>query len=77
MNPQRIPLSDRLIHEWFCAAMDTLNANLSQLNEYDRNLFQKLKDGYNMVGQDLTITRKQLNHIKGVAIELEGNKYVG
>lgn len=77
MNTQRIPLRDRLMHEWFCNAMDTLNKHFYHLNQYDREIFQKLKDGYNMVGRDLTITRKQLNHIKGLAIELEGNTYGG
>jgi len=71
MNPQRIQLKDRLMRKWFLYAMDVLNHNKDSLSEYDLELFIKLRDGYNFVGDSMTITRKQLNHIKTLAAELE------
>lgn len=74
-KPGWIPLSDPLTNKWFLAAMDTLNVHVESLTNFDRELFQKLKDGYNLVGPEMSISRKQLNHIKGVAAELEANRY--
>lgn len=75
MNSARIGLADRLIRNWFLHAMDVLNHYKDSLNDYDKELFQKLSDGYNMVGDSMSITRKQLNHIKQVAAELEAGSY--
>lgn len=71
----RISLADRLQHQWFLAAMRTLTQNKNQLNKYDRELWQKLSDGYDLVGQSMSVTRKQMNHIKQVAMEIEKGDY--
>lgn len=75
MSPERLRLSDRLIKKWFLHAMDVLNHHKDSLSDYDKELFTKLSDGYNMVGDSMSITRKQLNHIKVVAAELEAGSY--
>lgn len=75
MNPQRLNLGDRLIRKWFLHAMDVMNHNKNSLSDYDRQLFEQLRDGYNLVGDSMTVTRKQYNHIKQVAAELESQVY--
>lgn len=74
MNPARLKLSDHLINKWFVEAMDVLNHHKASLNDYDKELFQKLSDGYNLVGREMTLTRKQMNHIKQRALELESGR---
>lgn len=71
MHNERISLADRLQHKWFLEAMEKLNQHRDNLSEYDSELFQKLSDGYNLVGTSMTITRKQFNHIRQLAMELE------
>lgn len=73
----RITLTDRLQRQWFIKAMNKLNQNKRQLSQYDRDLYRKLRDGYDLVGQSMSITRKQMNHIRQVAMELEQDKYDG
>lgn len=77
MEESRISLADRLQNKWFLSAMDTMNHHKDSLSKYDRELFQKLSDGYNLVKDSMTITRKQMNHIKQVAMELEASDYNG
>lgn len=73
----RISLTDNLQFSWFVKAMNTLNHNQRVLSKYDRDLYRKLRDGYDLVGRSMTITRKQMNHIKQVAQELGVEKYHG
>jgi hypothetical protein len=71
----RIKLSDNFQWTMFRDAMNMLNRNKRRLSDYDRELYQKLRDGYDFSGRELTITVKQLNHIKQVAMELESGRY--
>lgn len=71
----RIPLWDNLQFSWFDKAMTTLKRNESQLSVYDRKLFLDLSDGFALAGRDMSVTRKQMNHIKQVAAEIESGKY--
>lgn len=60
----RIKLTDRLQRKWFEEAMQVLRDNYDHLSEYDRRIYNDLNSAYDMVGSELTITRKQMNHIK-------------
>jgi hypothetical protein len=75
MTDGRIKLSDNLQFRWFKDAMNILNRNKQRLSQYDLELYRKLRDGWDLVGRELTITVKQMNHIKQVAAEIEGNTY--
>lgn len=75
MNDGRISLRDDLQHTWFTRALNTLGSRRLELNDYDYDLWRKLQDGYEFSGRDLTITVKQMNHIKQVAAELEARSY--
>ncbi len=75
MNNDRISLRDDLQYKWFTTAMGILARNKGDLTPYDRDLWQDLNDGHSLVWRDLTITRKQMNHIKQVASEIEQGKY--
>jgi transcriptional antiterminator len=77
MAEVRVSLADRLQRNWFINAMNTMNRNKARLSEYDLGLYRKLRDGYDLVGESLTITRKQMEHIKQVAMELEIGEYRG
>jgi transcriptional antiterminator len=77
LDNSRITLTDRLQRNWFITAMNTLNRNKRRLSKYDGDLYRKLRDGYDLVGESMSITRKQMNHIKQVAMELEQDKYDG
>ena len=72
---KRIPLSDNLQFSWFNQAMETLDKHRDILTPYDRSLFQDLLDGFNLAGREMGVTRKQMNHIKQVAAEIETGKY--
>lgn len=74
-NNDRIPLSDNLQFSWFDKAMKTLKKHEHQLSQYDRRLFQDLSDGWDFAGREMSITRKQMNHIKQVASEIELGRY--
>jgi len=74
-NDARVSLQDNLQHKWFTDALNILFAKRHQLNRYDHDLIVKLNDGYAMVGRELTVTVKQMNHIKGIAAEIESGKY--
>ncbi len=71
MNNERIKLSDKFQRTMFETAMAVLEENKLELTEYDSKLFRDLADGYAMAGPDMTITRKQMNHIKTVAFDFE------
>lgn len=71
----RIPLTDNLQFSWFDAAMKTLKKNETELNPYDLRLFLALEDGFDFAGREMSVTRKQMNHIKQVAAELERGRY--
>jgi uncharacterized protein (UPF0335 family) len=73
----RITLTDRLQRRWFIEAMNKMNQNKQHLSQYDRDLYRKLRDGYDLVKESLSITRKQMNHIRQVAAELEQGNYNG
>lgn len=60
----RIKLTDRLQRKWFEDAMQVLRDNYASLSDYDRRIYNDLNSAYDMVGQELTVTRKQMNHIK-------------
>lgn len=77
MSEGRITLTDRLQRQWFIKAMNVMNRNKRNLSKYDLDLYRKLRDGYDLVGESMSITRKQMNHIKQVAMELESGKYNG
>ncbi len=77
MAKPRITLTDRLQFSWFVKAMNTLNRNKKLLSTYDMELYRKLRDGYDLVGRSMSITRKQMNYIKQVAMEIETDKYNG
>lgn len=67
----RISLTDNLQHKWFTDAMKVLDDNKLRLSEYDAGLFEDLRAAYQLAGRDLTITRRQMNHIKSVAFDFE------
>lgn len=67
----RIKLTDRLQRKWFEDAMATLRVNYDRLSDFDRRLYNDLEQAYQMVGTAMTITRKQMNHIKQSAFEYE------
>jgi hypothetical protein len=71
MNDARIKLTSDLQFKWFDAAMKKAAAHRNQLNNYDRKFLIGLEDGFNMVGRELTITVKQMNHLRQMASELE------
>lgn len=73
----RITLTDRFQFQLFVKAMNVLNRNKRHLSKYDKDLYRKLRDGYDLVGQSMSITRKQMNHIRQVALELENGGYNG
>ena len=77
MDDRRISLRDRLQRKWFIEALDKLSANRNQLSDYDRELWQKLSDGWDMFKESMTVTRKQFNHIRQVASELDKDGYRG
>jgi transcriptional antiterminator len=77
VDDSRITLTDRLQRRWFIEAMNKMNRNKSQLSKYDLDLYRKLRDGYDLVGQSMSITRKQMNHIRQVAMELDQGGYDG
>lgn len=74
---ERIRLTDRLQRRWFIEAMNVLNRNQRHLSQYDRDLYRKLRDGWDLVKDSMTVTRKQMNHIRQVAAELEAGNYNG
>lgn len=75
MTDKRIPLTDNFQFGMFKSAMDTLNQNKSQLSAYDLDIYRKLREGYDFAGRDLTITVKQMNHIKTVAADIVAGSY--
>jgi len=75
MADGRIELTSDLQFRMFATAMNTLNRNKRELSAYDLELYRKLRDGYDFSGRALTITVKQMNHIKQVASELEAGSY--
>lgn len=77
MQEQRITLTDRLQRKWFVDAMNVMNHNKRHLSQYDKDIYRKLRDGYDLVGKSMSITRKQMNHIRQVAMEIEQGKYNG
>jgi hypothetical protein len=77
MSDGRIALSDDLQYRWFVQAMNTLNRNKRDLSSYDLELYRKMRDGYDFSKRELTITVKQMNHLKQVAAEIEGGTYRG
>lgn len=77
MSNGRVALSDNLQFRWFAAAMNTLNRNKPDLSSYDLELYRKMRDGYNFSGRELTITVKQMNHLRQVAAEIEKGDYRG
>lgn len=77
MTEGRISLKDNFQFGLFVKAMNKLNRNKCILFQYDKDLYRKLRDGYDLVGRSMTITRKQMNHIRQVADEIEIGKYRG
>lgn len=70
-NNGRISLKSPLQFKMFKEAMDVLSENKLNLTDYDRRLFQDLEDGLDMFGNDLSLTVKQFNHIRGVAFDFQ------
>lgn len=71
MGIMSIPLSDGFQRKQFEQAMKTLRDNYKSLTDYDRRLLNDLESGYQLVGTEMTVTVKQLNHIKQVAFDFE------
>lgn len=67
----RISLNVDMQHKWFKESMDVLRANKLNLTDYDARLFQGLEDGYSVAGRSMTMSRKQMEHIKQVAYDFE------
>jgi hypothetical protein len=67
----RISLRDKLQFQWYSNAMATLRQNYDHLSDFDRRLFNDLDSAFDLVGRDMTITRKQMNHIKTSAASYE------
>lgn len=67
----RISLKDNLQFRWFDQAMKTLSENYDHLSEFDRRLYNDLIEGFRLAGRDMTITRRQMNHIKTSAASYE------
>jgi len=67
----RIKLNNRLNKQMFENAMATLRENHRSLTDFDRKLFNDLESGYLMAGDSMTISVKQMNHIKTTAWEFE------
>lgn len=67
----RISLKDNLQFKMYFEAMKVLRDNLLSLTDYDRRLFQDLEDAHDMFGRSMTVTVKQMNHIKQVAWDFE------
>ena len=67
----RISMKADLNYKWFKEAMDTLRKNKMNLTEFDARVFRDLDDAHTMFGRDITVTRKQFNHIRQVAFEFE------
>lgn len=74
-DDHRVSLTDNLQRSWFIKAMNNMNRNKRQLSKYDLDLYRKLRDGYDLVGESMTITRRQMEHIKQVSRELENGDY--
>lgn len=66
-----ISLSDGFQKRKFERAMKTLRENYRSLTDYDRRLFNNLESAYELVGEAMHLTVKQLNHIEQVAFDLE------
>lgn len=66
-----IPLHDKFQRKQFESAMKVLRDNKNSLSDYDRRLFNDLDSAYEMLGQAMSLTVKQLNHIKQVAFDIE------
>lgn len=74
-SDRRIDLSDNFQFKLFATAMNTVNRHQRDLNTYDYGFYRKLRDGWDLAGRELTVTVKQLNHLKGIADELEAGRY--
>lgn len=77
MNNPTITLESNIQHNMFVKAMATLRDNRRTLSKYDFDLLFKLTDAYDLLGRDMGLTRKQLEHIKQVAYDLERGLYRG
>lgn len=75
MTEHRIPLSDDLQFRWFATAMNILNPQKLLLSEYDLAFYRKLRDGYNCSKREMTLTVKQMNHLRQVAAEIKEGTY--
>lgn len=71
MREQKIKLKSRLNRENFERRMQTVGEHRFNLLPYDSEFFKKLDDAYNMVGDDLELTVKQMNYLNQLAFELE------
>lgn len=67
----RISLNDNLQYKWYLQAMSTLRRNKDSLDSFTKRLFSDLDAAHAMVGRDMQITVKQMNHIKSKAAEIE------
>lgn len=71
MNHSRIAMDNRLQRQTFERNMETLRVNERHLSEFERDFYIKLRDGYELAGQDFTVTLKQMNYLNQVAYEVE------
>lgn len=77
MSTQRIKLSDNFQFSMFRNSMNYLNKRKRELSPYDLELYRKLRDGYDRVGREMTITVRQMNHLRQCHRELEAEQYNG
>lgn len=69
MENNRISLVHKLNRKMFEDAMAVLRENKLSLTQYDSELFQNLEASWEMAGPAMTLTVKQMNHIKMVAAD--------
>ena len=71
MNDGRISLTSDFQFKMYEKSMDVLRRHCDALSQYNKGLFEDLEDGYAMAGRSMTLTVKQMNHLKTLAMELE------
>lgn len=71
MERARIRLDNRLNKKMFEDALSTCDKRKHELNDFDYDFVTKLNDGYLLAGDSMTVSVKQMNYLKQIAIGLE------
>lgn len=74
---RRISLQSDLQFETFSKSISILGARRNELTPYDLGFYVKIQDGFDLAGRELSLTVKQWNHLRLLAIELETGSYDG